>query len=77
MSRVVNASSVWGIRGTLNSNPSNQLGGLLVRDGVVVVMTAASDWDEGAVIDVVEPPPPQANKLKQRIIIKVFMSNQA
>jgi len=29
-----------GIRGTFISNPCNQLGGLLVRDGVVVVMTA-------------------------------------
>jgi len=40
-----------GIRGTFNSNPCNQLGGLLVRDGVVVVMTAASDWDVGGEID--------------------------
>jgi len=69
MSRVVDASSVLGIRGTFNSNPCNQLGGLLVRDGVVVVMTAASDWDEGG--DSWEDGDPEhdvkPNKIKQQI----------
>jgi len=58
-----------GIRGTFISNPCNQLGGLLVRDGVVVVMTAASDWDWGGEIDEDGDPEHDArlNKIKQQI----------
>jgi len=47
MSRVVEANSVLGIRGTFSSNPCNQLGGSLARDCVVVVFATVSDWDEG------------------------------
>jgi hypothetical protein len=64
MSRVVEANSVLGIRGTFSSNPCNQLGGLLARDCVVVVFATVSDWDGGG--DSCEDGDPEHDAKKSR-----------